>query len=161
LDFQTHGFLWKNETMTDLGEIAGSPNSQADFINAKSQVVGGSFSCEFNNSLAFLWENGSMVNLNTLISPNSPFFLYWAPFIDDRGEIFAFGALSNGDSHAVLLIPCDDDHPGVEGCDYTMVDATAQTPARRPSGGAVGQVPPTAVWRLSNRFHLPVLGPTN
>jgi hypothetical protein len=48
-----------------------------------------------------------MVDLNTLISPKSPFYLYWAPFIDDHGEIGAFGALPDGDSHAVLLIPCD------------------------------------------------------
>jgi probable HAF family extracellular repeat protein len=107
LDFQTHGFLWRNGVMTDLGMVAGSPNSQADFINSKTQIVGGSFSCQFNSPLAFLWENESMVDLNTLIPPNSQFYLYWAPFIDDHGEIGAFGVLPNGDSHAVLLIPCD------------------------------------------------------
>ena len=34
-----------------------------------------------------------MVDLNTLVSPNSPFYLYWAAFIDDEGEIGAFGRL--------------------------------------------------------------------
>jgi hypothetical protein len=37
--------------------------------------------------------------------------------INDRGEITAQGLLANGDQHAVLLIPCDENHPGVEGCD--------------------------------------------
>jgi probable HAF family extracellular repeat protein len=94
LGFQTHGFLWRNGAMTDLGMIAGSPNSQADFINSKTQIVGGSFTCAFSAPRAFLWEDGSMVDLNALISPRSPFYLYWAPFIDDHGEIGAFGALS-------------------------------------------------------------------
>jgi probable HAF family extracellular repeat protein len=124
---QSHAFMWRNGVMTDLGMIAGTPNSQADFINAKRQIVGGSFACDTSILDAFLWENGSMVDLNTLISPNSTFQLYWAPFIDDEGVIGAFGSLANGDSHTVLLIPCDENHPGVEGCDYSLVDAAAAT----------------------------------
>jgi probable HAF family extracellular repeat protein len=126
LGSQTHGFLWRNGAMTDLGMIAGSPNSQADFINSKTQIVGGSFSCD-GAPIAFLWENGSMVDLNTLISPNSPFFLAWAPFIDDHGEIGAFGVLPNGDSHTVLLIPCDESHPNIEGCDYSLAEGNTTT----------------------------------
>jgi hypothetical protein len=28
-------------------------------------------------------------------------------FINDRGEIAATGVLSNGDQHAILLVPCE------------------------------------------------------
>ena len=131
MPFQGHGFLWRNGVMTDLGKIPGSPDSQAEFINSKSQVVGGSFTCQLGSPLAFLWENGSMVDLNSLIPANTPFYLYWAPYIDDQGEIGAYGLLPNGDSHAVLLIPCDEGHPNVDGCDYSLVDAApaAQRPA--------------------------------
>lgn len=118
---QMHGFLWRGGAMTDLGMIPGSPCSQADFINSKSQVVGGSFFCDHSSSLAFLWESGSIVDLNTLIPANTPFYLYWAPYIDDQGVIGALGLLANGDSHAVLLMPCDENHPNIEGCDYGTV----------------------------------------
>jgi probable HAF family extracellular repeat protein len=157
LGSQTHGFLWRNGAMTDLGMIAGSPNSQADFINSKTQIVGGSFSCD-GAPIAFLWENGSMVDLNTLISPNSPFFLYWAPFIDDHGEVGAFGVLPDGDSHTVLLIPCDENHAGIEGCDYSMVEAPAAvaqtTPAVR---NASSRMLPQSLMRRMNRNRFPGL----
>lgn len=117
-----HAFLWRQGVMADLGALAGSPISQANFINSRSQVVGDSMPCDFSAVTAFLWENGSLVDLNTLIPPSTPFFVFTASFISDQGEIAAFGALANGDQHAVLLIPCDENHPDVEGCDYSLVD---------------------------------------
>jgi probable HAF family extracellular repeat protein len=119
-----HAFLWKNGVMTDLGAVAGTPNSGANFINSKTQIVGFAFACDFSVFNAFLWENGSMVNLNTLISGSSPFYLYWAGFIDDRGEIGAFGLLPNGDSHAVLLVPCDANPADTKGCEDETEDGT-------------------------------------
>lgn len=123
---QGHAFLWSNGRMTDLGNLPGHLHSEAEFINSKRQVVGPSFSCDFTSSVAFLWERGSMVDLNTLVSGDSQFFLYWTAFISDSGEIAAYGSLANGDTHAVLLIPCDENHPRVEGCDYSMVEAEIQ-----------------------------------
>jgi len=63
------------------------------------------------------------VDLNTLLPPGSSVLVPNAIGINDRGEIAAKGVLPNGDQHAVLLIPCDENHPGVEGCGYSMVDA--------------------------------------
>ena len=65
-----------------------------------------------------------MLNLTGLILPGSNVIFDDPTFINDRGEIVGNGLLPNGDQHAVLLIPCDDDHPNVEGCDYSMVDAS-------------------------------------
>jgi hypothetical protein len=44
--------------------------------------------------------------------------------INDRGEIAVEGPDANGNNHAVLLIPCDENHAGVEACDYSLVDAS-------------------------------------
>jgi hypothetical protein len=41
--------------------------------------------------------------LNSLVPVDTPFYLLTASFIDDRGQIAAFGQLPNGDIHAVLL----------------------------------------------------------
>jgi len=109
--------------MTDLGGLPATPNSEAQFINSSKQIVGESFTCDFSAPVAFLWENGSIVDLNTLISGNSQIFLYWSTFISDSGEIAAYGSLANGDTHALLLIPCDEEHTGIEGCDHEPVDA--------------------------------------
>jgi len=70
-----------------------------------------------------------MIDLNTLILAGSGAVLYEADNLNERGEIVASGLPAGCNDrfscgHIFLLIPCDDDHPGVEGCDYTMVDAT-------------------------------------
>jgi probable HAF family extracellular repeat protein len=122
-----HAFLWRDGAMTDLGTVNGIPYSEADFINDRTQIVGNSFNCDFSAVDAFLWEKGSIVDLNTLISPATPIHLTVASYIDNRGEIAAVGNLPNGDQHAVLLIPCDENHVGVEGCECSLLDGSATT----------------------------------
>jgi len=149
-----HAFLWRNGTITDLDALGTASDSEAVFINSKSQVVGMSFSCDFLTASAFLWEQGSLVDLNTLIPSNSEFQLVWAGYIADNGGIGAFGNLSNGDTHAVLLIPCDENHPGVEGCDYSLADATTEPVARIVPPQALLLMVPTAVWPRNNRLRI-------
>jgi len=161
-DLNAHAFLWRHGGMTDLGALPGAPRSRADFINSKTQVVGVSWPCDFSADTAFLWEKGSMVDLNALIAPNAQVYLIWASFIDDRGEIAALANLPNGDTHAVLLIPCDEHHPSVEGCDYSMVEGSniASRPRVAVSGAASRTVPQSLMPRM-NRYHFssPAFGP--
>ena len=78
----------------------------------------------------FLWENGGpAIDLNTLVAPGSGLSLIGPFYINDRGEIAGVGVFANGDTHAFVLIPCDENHPG-ECNDYSMIEApTPQTSA--------------------------------
>jgi len=123
-----HAMLWRKRggkwKMTDLGTLNGGNCGFALSINASGQVVG--ISGPDNCSLPFLWEDGGpMVDLNTLVPPNSGLQLFESAQINDHGEIDVQGVDANGNNHAVLLIPCDENHAGVEGCDYSMVDAAS------------------------------------
>lgn len=151
-----HAFLWKNNVMTDLGALPGNHISEANFINSNSQIVGDSWPCDFSTATAFLWEDGSLVDLNALVPQDSQLYMFTASFISDRGEIGAFGALPDGDSHAVLLIPCDENHPDIEGCDYSLVDSSALAaapsaraiPTTTPPTGKSRGLPPQLIRRL-------------
>jgi probable HAF family extracellular repeat protein len=72
---ETHGFVWSNGVMRDLGNLGPVPApgrawSQATGINDAGQIVGGANrSNGFTH--AFLWTNGVMRDLGTLGGPNS------------------------------------------------------------------------------------------
>jgi len=113
-NFLHHAFLWRNGKMIDLGALGSTSHAAA--INSSGQVVGRSrlgddpFS-ELQH--AFLWEKGGpMVDLNTLIGPNSPLELYDGENINDAGWIAGRGLPPGCDNkdvcgHAFLLIPCE------------------------------------------------------
>jgi probable HAF family extracellular repeat protein len=118
-----HATLWKKVgDMRDLGVLGDDQCSYATGINAKGQVVGASSSDCAEVFRAFVWEHGSMVDLNTLIPTDSPLQVGQVYTINERGEIAGEGDDENGTEHAFLMIPCDEGHPGVAGCDYSMVD---------------------------------------
>jgi probable HAF family extracellular repeat protein len=122
-----HAFLWSNGLLTDLGTLAGGSASVANSINSKGQVVGVS-DFPHGNSHAFLWENGGpMVDLNTLIPPNSALELFIGSSINDRGEITGQALLANGDEHVFVLIPCDESHADEDGCENADTTSATQS----------------------------------
>jgi probable HAF family extracellular repeat protein len=152
-----HAFLWRNGKMIDLGTLGTDPQSESVSINSQGQVAGETFTNDGVDLRGFLWENGGpLVDLNTLIVASST-YVTAALLINDSGDIACAGLdLGDTEEHSCLLIPCDENHPGVEGCDYSLVDATTviQSPAPRyvPSGT---QRPSQS--RRTNRYHIPVL----
>jgi probable HAF family extracellular repeat protein len=84
-------------------------------------VVGQSFGPNFSNPRGFLWQNGVMTDLNTLVKPGSAALqVVFGNDINSRGEItgqaFYPGIGESGEFRAVLLIPRDKGHADDAGC---------------------------------------------
>jgi len=121
-------FVWRKGVATDLGHLDGC-FSFTHSINSLGQIVGAAISCDGNSLRAFLWEQGSMVDLNTLVPPESDLQLIDATGINDRGEIVGDGVPSGTSTNrfvdrGFLLIPCDENHPDIDGCDYDPVQGS-------------------------------------
>jgi probable HAF family extracellular repeat protein len=159
-------YLWRTGVATDLGHLKGDCFSRAWGINSLGQVVGDSLACDGSFHHAFLWENRDLVDLNTLIPPGSPLELVGTgplsqvevPNINHRGEIVGIGVppgcppgIAGLCGHAFLLIPCDEHHPDVEGCDYSMAEAPAATQVSPAALIPASRMPV----RMLNRFRFP------
>jgi probable HAF family extracellular repeat protein len=136
-----HAFLWEHGKMIDLGFSPNWPCSTAIDVNSRGQIIIDTGLCGVGGGPGLLWENGHLYDLNKLIPSNTGIVIGGTggpSFINDRGEIAATGVLSNGDEHAVLLIPCDENHPNIEGCDYSLVDgaASAEIPPPQSAGAS-------------------------
>jgi len=113
-----HTFLWTSATgMKDLGllgtDLGNLPGSGMGGINNNGQVVGLSCMndplCDSTNpsfmARAYLWQNGKMMDLNSLVVGGEPLYLIFACHINDAGEIVGFGATSTGEIHAFSATP--------------------------------------------------------
>jgi probable HAF family extracellular repeat protein len=155
-------YLWKGGVATDLGTLAGDCFSEAVAINSKGQVVGYSFSCASNTTRSFLWENGSMVDLNTLIPPNSNLQLVETLAINDRGQIAGDGlppgCLNDVQcGHAYVLIPCESGDSDADGCkdkgeDTAVATERSSAPATRPADATQGKLTSEILAALRVRF---------
>lgn len=105
-DGHERAFLWHNGTLSDIGTTGGAVTSQGLDINNFDQVVG-TLVFNLNNgelNHGFLYSNGIMVDVNTLLPQNSGWVLRDAQAINDVGQIVGFGNI-NGQQHAYLLTP--------------------------------------------------------
>jgi probable HAF family extracellular repeat protein len=85
--FAAHAFLWTSrDGIRDLGTLPGDSTSQALGINARGEIVGTSCDADFN-CRAFLWRNGVMTDLNTLVTSDYEDTLTTANDINNSGRI--------------------------------------------------------------------------
>jgi len=108
-----HAFLWTREKgMFDLGTLPGDFASGAIAISDGEQVCG--ISIGPNGPRAFVWQNGSMSDLNALIRP-TPLHLLFASAMNASGEIAGIGVdTRNGEVHGFLATPLPRDGSGQE-----------------------------------------------
>jgi probable HAF family extracellular repeat protein len=130
-------YLWRDGVATDLGHLDGDCYSEGWAINSRGQVAVISLSCDFANQRAALWENGSLIDLNTVIPADSSLQLVWPMAINDRGEITGVGVPLGvpppnypSQGHAFVLIPCHENH--MKGCEDAH-GRNARTQNRAPS----------------------------
>jgi uncharacterized membrane protein len=160
-DMIFHGFLWQNGVKSDLRPVASDPCSQTYGMNSSGQVVGWSgYFCpagNFGNIRAVLWEkSGSVIDLNARLSANPhALYLFAATNINDRGEVVGVGILPNGDTHAFLLIPCDENHDDSECEDEGESTAIAEGETnQRPNVVLPENVRRMLRQRLGSRYHI-------
>lgn len=141
LQFEFLAFIWtKQHGMQSLGTLPGlngTPDamSESTDINDENQIVGVSFAdFEFDGPRAFIWQNGTMTALNSLIgSASANWAITSTGGINDSGVIAAQanpvmnGVINVNVAHAVLLVPCGPSDPVA----YGEVKQTAEPPAAK------------------------------
>ncbi|HPF99471.1 MAG TPA: DUF3466 family protein [Kiritimatiellia bacterium] len=95
----TNGF-WANELLIDLGTLGGKWAEATD-INERNMIVGYSTTADGATN-AFLWQGGTMANLNSMIPTNSGWVLTHAWGINENGDVAGVGIIT-GATHAFLL----------------------------------------------------------
>jgi probable HAF family extracellular repeat protein len=104
--------LWQPDgTLTTHEPLPGDFDAFATGINNLGQVVGNDFDSDFNWSHGFIWQNGVMTDLNTLISGDSNLLVISASNINERGQIsgmaWVLSGPHTGEIHAYLATPVD------------------------------------------------------
>jgi len=107
--------LWQDGSLIELAVFDIDPYGLAEKINNQGQIVGfsGQSGSDCITAHPLLWENGTMIDLQTQIPADWGWVLEQALCINDRGQIGGFG-WHNGQLRAYLLTPregseCDAD----------------------------------------------------
>jgi probable HAF family extracellular repeat protein len=104
---RTRGFLYRDGHMTDIGALPGDRDSLALDFNNFDQIVGTSWRIE-NDAYVFrpfVYINGAIWEIQTLIPPQPGWTLQAAVGINDAGQILVVAATKLGFQRTWLLTP--------------------------------------------------------
>jgi probable HAF family extracellular repeat protein len=87
--------LWTPGGIVNLHTLPGDQIAEATGVNNFGQIVGTSFDAS-GNPRVFLWQEGRIYDLNTLVQPNAPLYLLATGDINDRGEITGLACVLEG-----------------------------------------------------------------
>ncbi len=102
----TRAFLWTAGDMIDLGTLPGRPDCTAFGINNAGKIVG-QCSDSGQNQAAFIWQNGTISELNQLVAEDVCMDMAVAFAINDAGQIVGNGGVLGVASGGVLLTPAE------------------------------------------------------
>jgi probable HAF family extracellular repeat protein len=108
-----HAFLFTGEAVVDLGTLGGH-TATAYGINDADVIVGASLKADNNTFYAFIYQNGVMADLNTLIAPGSGWVLNSADAINNAGVIVGMGTFA-GEQRGFILTPTAIPEPSTYG----------------------------------------------
>jgi probable HAF family extracellular repeat protein len=105
-DGSFHAFLWSASTgIQDLGAVEDDIASVALGINDKGDISGISFDMNFNPRAFVRTAGGVPADLNSMISGDSPLFLFDACSINSTGQIIGIAIDEAGEFHGYLASP--------------------------------------------------------
>jgi probable HAF family extracellular repeat protein len=127
-----YGAVWTNDVLTSFGLLPGDFGGEADSINSRGQVVGGNWDSNFYWNHAFIWQNGVMTDLNTLIPYNANLYAVFAAAINDRGQIggqaVVISGPEKGNIHSFLATPVNQSI-GMSVADFVRTHPRPSVPA--------------------------------
>jgi probable HAF family extracellular repeat protein len=98
--------------VTNLGILPGDGAAFATGINNRGVVVGSTFNSQ-GWSRGFVWQDGVMTDLNTLVRSETNLFIIAASNVNERGQISGMATVLTGPDagkiHAILLTPAKEE----------------------------------------------------